>query len=111
MSETRNRVWIVRDGTDGTGRDLFHVYAPDMTTARLSARDAAAVVGFVFGDDFTVHALPYGVPLEPFSNLAWNTVTDRPAIDFYGQVTDGRFDVTPVPSADEMRAHAQLKIG
>ncbi len=78
----RNRVWVVRAGTDGIGLDLFHVYAPTMDAARESAKDAATAAGFVFGDAFTVHALRDGEPIDWFATLGHNVVTDRPAIDF-----------------------------
>lgn len=97
-----NRVWVVRAGTDGIGLDLFHVYAPDMDAARESAREAGKAAGFVFGDNFTVHAHRDGEPLDWFVKLGNNIVTDRPAVD-------GRFEVTPVPSADEMRAAFEAK--
>jgi hypothetical protein len=77
-----NRVWTVRAGTDGIGLDLFHVYAPDMDAARESAREAGKAAGFVFGDNFTVHAHRDGEPLDWFVKLGNNIVTDRPAIDF-----------------------------
>jgi hypothetical protein len=81
MSETRNRVWTVRAGTDGMGLDLFHVYAPDMSTARDHARENAKAAGFVFGDNFTVHAMRDGEPLPWATRLGNNVVTDRPAVD------------------------------
>lgn len=76
-----NRVWVVRAGTDGIGLDLFHVYAPDMDAARESAREAGKLAGFVFGDNFTVHALRDGEPIDWFARLGNNIVTDRPAVD------------------------------
>lgn len=80
-TSTRNRVWIVRAGTDGIGLDLFHVYAPTMDAARESAKASATAAGFVFGDNFTVHALRDGEPIDWFTRLGNNVVTDRPAVD------------------------------
>jgi hypothetical protein len=77
MSETRNRVWTVRAGSDGIGLDLFHVYAPDMNTARDNARENAKAAGFTFGDDFTVHGLRDGEPLPWATRLGNNVVTDH----------------------------------
>jgi len=81
MSETKNRVWTVRAGSDGIGLDLFHVYAPDMNTARDIARENAKAAGFIFGDNFTVHGLRDGEPLPWATRLGNNVVTDRPATD------------------------------
>jgi hypothetical protein len=79
---TGNRVWIVRAGTDGIGLDLFHVYAPDMDAARESAKASATAAGFIFGENFTVHALRDGDPIDWFARLGNNVVTDRPAVDY-----------------------------
>lgn len=77
----KNRVWTVRAGSDGIGLDLFHVYAPDMTTAREMARENAKLAGYVFGDSFTVHAHRPGEPIDWFLTLGHNIVTDRAAVD------------------------------
>lgn len=54
------RRWTVRQGTTGTGADLFEVYQPTMEKARQSVIDTAAANGdFLSGlveKGFTVHA-------------------------------------------------------
>lgn len=88
-TETVNRVWTVRSGQDGIGLALFHVYAPDMDTARERAAENMSQISEVhklYAERglFTVHADdPSDVTLKagPYDQI--------PAIDFENSpVTD-----------------------
>lgn len=135
--EPVNRVWAVRSGTDGIGLDLFHVYAPTMTAAREAARDNLKMIDAahaVYAERglFTVHA---ETNADRVTSLRTSEFAQRPALDvslfdprmfaapvepnqpvedwseFFPERETGRFEVTPVPSADEMRAAFDAKTG
>ena len=120
--EPVNRVWTVRSGQDGIGLALFHVYAPTMTAARESARDNLSAISEVHKlyaerDLFTVHADdPSDVTLKagPYDQIPAIDF-DNPAVtdwsEFFPERETGRFEITPVPSADEMRAAFDAKTG
>lgn len=118
-TETRNRVWTVRSGNDGIGLALFHVYAPTMDEARERAAENMSAISEVHKlyaerglftvhaddpSDVTLKAGPYDqIPAIDFDNPA---VTDW--TEFFPERAEpgtvGRFEVTPVPTAEEMRA-------
>ena len=79
--EPGNLVWAVRSGTDGIGLDLFHVYAPDMDTARERAAENLSQISeahklYAERGLFTVHA---GV--ESDVTLKSGPYREIPAID------------------------------
>lgn len=79
-----SKIWTVRFGTDGTGMDMFHVYAADMDTARRLAADGLRYLGCPLTAErgqFTVHRhgdenwRPLWSPLQKF-------IANRPAMDY-----------------------------
>lgn len=91
MSQTQTpsrRLWTIRAGTTGTGRDLLHTYAETMEEARANFAASAeescdGMIAALARRGFTVHAQTPGAGVPADRTLAANPWTRRtPAPDF-----------------------------